>query len=550
MNYADRETSIPAKPTEPEFMKWTSCTLAGCLLVASLWPHASLAKTLVYCSEGSPENFNPQLDLTGTSYDAEQPIYNNLVEFKLGTTEIIPGLAESWDISADGLTYIFHLRKGVKFHKNHLFTPTRDFNADDVIFSFDRQWKEGNPYHSVSGGTYYYFADMSFPKLLKSIEKLDDYTVRFTLTEPQAPFLSDLGMNFTSILSAEYADMLLKQGKPELIDQDPIGTGPFEFVQYQKDALIRYKKFPDFWGPKAKLDGLVFAITKDPSVRLAKLQAGECQVSSYPTPADLPTIKADPKLQLLDQPGLNVGYLAFNTLKKPFDDKRVRLAVTMAIDKQAILAAVYQGAGQPAKNLIPPTVLGFNDAIQDYPHDVAAAKKLLAEAGLPDGFETDLWAMPVQRPYNPDARRVAELIQADLAAIGVKAHIVTYEWGEYIKRVNLGEPMLAENGWTGDNGDPDNFYTELLSCAAARIGGSNASKWCNKDFDALINKAARLTDPAARADLYRQAEVIQHDEQPIYLIAHSITYVPLLKTVKGYKMSPLSRHQFDDVDLE
>jgi dipeptide transport system substrate-binding protein len=511
---------------------------------------ASRAKTLVYCSEGSPENFNPMINTTGTTFDANRPIYNRLVEFKLGTTEVSPGLAESWDESADAKEFTFHLRKNAAWHSNKAFKPTRNFNADDVIFSFERQWKDSNPYHKISGGGYDYFGDMGLADLLQSIDKIDDYTVKMTLKTPNTPFLADLAMDFASIQSKEYADTLLKSGHPEQIDQEPIGTGPFELVAYQKDTTIRYRKFPGYWGEKPKLDTLVYAITKDPAVRLAKLRAGECQIAPYPTPADLPSIKSDPNLQMLSQPGLNIGYLAFNNLKKPFDDVRVRRALNMAIDKKAILEAVYQGAGEPAKNLIPPTLWSYNNSIEDFKLDPDAAKKLLAEAGFPDGFETDLWAMPVQRPYNPDARRIAELMQSDLAKVGVKAKIVSFEWGEYRKRVQQGEHQMALLGWTGDNGDPDNFFTPLAGCAAARIGGGSASKWCNKDFEALIDKAATLPAQADRAKLYEQAQVIMHDQAPFYLIAHSVVYLPMAKSVTGYKMSPLGTHQFDEVDIQ
>jgi len=321
-------------------------------------------------------------------------------------------------------------------------------------------------------------------------------------------------------------------------------------VQYQRDATIRYRAFPGYWGPKPKIDTLVFSIATDPAVRLAKLRAGECQIAAFPNPADLPAIKADPKLQLLSQPGLNIGYLAFDVTKKPFDDVRVRQALAQAIDKKAILEAVYQGAGQPAKNLIPPTMWGYNDAVVDYKYDPDAAKKLLAEAGYPDGFDTDLWAMPVQRPYNPDARRIAEMMQSDMAKIGVKAKVVSYEWGEYRKRIQNAEHQMAEFGWTGDNGDPDNFFVPLAGCAAARIGGGNISKWCNKDFEALIQKAATTADQAERAKLYEQAQVIMHDDEPFFLIAHSVVYMPMAKNVVGYKMDPLGSHEFDDVDLK
>jgi dipeptide transport system substrate-binding protein len=512
-------------------------------------PGLAQAKTLVYCAEGSPENFNPMINTTGTTFDANRPVYNRLVEFKPGTTTVGPGLAESWDISPDGTQYTFHLRHGVKWHSNPQFTPTRDFDAGDVLFSFERQWKDANPYHKVSGGMYNYFDDMSLPKLLVSIDRVDDYTVRFVLTGPQAPFLADLGMDFASIQSKEYADALLKAGKPEQIDQVPIGTGPFSFVNYQRDSTIRYKRFDAFWGVKPKLDSLVYSINKDPAVRLAKLRANECQMMAYPNLADLPAIKADPALETLSLPGLNVGYLAFNVTKKPFDDKRVRIALSIALDRKAILDAVYQGAGQPAKNLIPPTMWSYNEAVQPFAHDPAAAKKILADAGYADGFETELWAMPVQRPYNPDARRVAELMQSDLAAIGVKAKIVTYEWGEYRKRIQNGEAPMSEFGWTGDNGDPDNFFTPLASCAAARPGGGSSSKFCNAEFDALIQKAATLSDQGERTKLYEQAQVILNAESPFFLIAHSIVYTPMRKGVTGFTMSPLAIHQFDDVDI-
>ncbi len=524
-----------------------ACLAAGAALFAT---GTAGAKTLVYCSEGSPENFNSMINTTGTTFDANKPVYNQLVQFKLGTTEVEPALAQSWEATEDGKVFVFHLRKNVHWQSSKTFKPTRDFNADDVLFSFGRQGDESNPYHKVSGGDYEYWGDMDMPKLIDKIEKVDDYTVKFTLKEPNAPFVADMAMDFSIIQSKEYADALLKAGKPELIDQEPIGTGPFEFVTYQKDTTIRYRRFDGFWGPKAKLDALVFSINKDPAVRLAKLRANECQVMSYPNPADLAGIKADAKLQLLSQPGLNIGYLAMNTTKKPFDDVRVRRAINMAIDKKAIIQAVYQGAGQPAKNLIPPTMWGYNDAVEDFPFDPAEAKNLLAAAGYPNGFETDLWAMPVQRPYNPDGRRMGELMQADLAKIGVKAKIVTYEWGEYRKRMAAGEDMMGQLGWTGDNGDPDNFFVPLAGCAAARPGGGNVAKWCNHEFDDLIRKAATLPSQAERAKLYEQAQVIMHRDAPFFFVAHSIVFMPMTKAVVGYKMSPLGDHRFDQVDLQ
>jgi dipeptide transport system substrate-binding protein len=530
-------------------MKLTQIAL-GLVLGAGLIASASAAKTLVFCSEGSPEGFNPALYTAGTTFDASSnQIFNRLVEFERGTTKIVPALAESWEVSDDGLIYTFKLRKGVKFQTTSGFTPSRDFNAADVVFSFERQRDPNNPYHKVSGGQYEYFESMDMPNLIKSIEAVDDYTVRFTLNKPEAPFIANLGMDFASILSAEYADKMMKAGTPEKVDLDPVGTGPFQLVNYQKDAAIRFKAHPEYWAGKAPIDNLVFAITPDASVRYQKLKAGECQVMTYPNPADIAAMRKDPAINLLEQEGLNVGYLAFNTEKKPFDDKRVRQALNLAVNKDAIIDAVFQGAGKKAKNPIPPTIWSYNDDVKDYPYDPVKAKQLLSEAGYADGFETDIWAMPVQRPYNPNARRMAELIQADFAKVGVKAKIVSYEWGEYLKRSKLGEHQTVLLGWTGDNGDPDNFMFVLLGCEAAK-DSANRSRWCNKEFNDLLVQAKQTSDVAKRTELYEKAQVVFKEEAPWVTIAHSVVFKPVRKEVVDFRISPFGGHIFYGVDLK
>ena len=506
------------------------------------------AKTLVFCSEGSPEGFNPAFYTAGTTFDASsQAIYNRLVEFERGTTNIAPALAEDWTISGDGLEYTFKLRKGVKFQTTKGFTPTRDFNADDVVFSFLRQLRKDHPYHAVSGGSYEYFNGMSMPDLLKDVVKVDDHTVKFILNRPEAPMIANLGMDFASIFSAEYADAMMKAGTPEKVDLEPVGTGPFQLVAYQKDAVIRYKAHPDYWAGKAAIDNLVFAITPDANVRYQKLRAGECHVMPYPNPADLEAMRSDPEINLLQQEGLNVGYLGFNVEKKPFDNKKVRQALNMAINKQAIIDVVFQGAGKVAKNPIPPTIWSYNDEIQDYPYDPEKAKKLLAEAGVKD-LKTNIWAMPVQRPYNPNARRMAELIQADWDKVGVKAEIVSFEWGEYLKRSKEGEHDSVLLGWTGDNGDPDNFLAVLLGCDA--VGGSNRARWCHKPFEDLIQKAKVTSELEDRTKLYKEAQVIFKEEAPWVTTAHAVVFKPVRKEVVDFRINPLGTHVFYGVDLQ
>lgn len=530
-------------------MKSKILRLAVAAAVGASFAGSAMAKTLVYCSEGSPEGFNPALYTAGTTFDASsRQIFNRLVEFERGSTTIVPALAESWTISEDGLVYTFKLRPGVKFHTTKNFTPTRDFNADDVVFSFNRQLQEDHPYHKVSGGNYEYFNGMDMPNLLKSVEKVDDLTVKITLNVPEAPMIANLGMDFASIMSAEHADKMLADGTPEKVDLEPVATGPFQLVDYQKDAMIRYQAHPDYWGGAPAIDKLVFAITPDASVRYAKLKAGECHVMPYPNPADLQAMQDDAELDLLQQEGLNVGYLAFNTEKPPFDNKLVRQAINYAINKQAIIDAIYLGAGTPAKNPIPPTIWSYNDEVEDYPYDPDKAKELLAEAGLADGFETDLWAMPVQRPYNPNARRMAEMMQADLDKVGIKAEIVTFEWGEYLKRSKEGEHEMILLGWTGDNGDPDNFMYVLLGCAAST--GANRARWCHKPFDDLLVEAKQTSNPDKRTELYEQAQVIFKEEAPWFTIAHSVVFKPVRKEVVDFRIDPFGGHVFNGVDLE
>lgn len=522
---------------------------AAALLGATMLSGAASAKTLVYCSEGSPEGFDPALYTAGTTFDASsKAVYNRLVQFEPGTTNVVPGLAESWEVSEDGLEITFRLREGVKFHSTDFFTPSRDFNADDVLFSFQRQLDEAHPYNAyVEGASWEYFNAMSMPDLVESIEKVDDMTVKFVLTRPEAPFIANLAMDFASILSKEYADKLAEGGRMSDLNQRPVGTGPFQFVAYQPDAVIRYRAHPDYWNGKQPIDDLVFAITTDASVRQQKLLAGECHIMPYPNPADIASLKANDQLTVMEQEGLNVGYLAYNTQQEPFDRAEVRKALNMAINKQAILDAVFQGAGQIAKNPIPPTMWSYNEEIEDDPYDPEAARKMLEEAGVTD-LSMKVWAMPVQRPYNPNARRMAELIQEDFSKVGVNVEIVSYEWGEYLERskaVDRDGAVLL--GWTGDNGDPDNFLAVLLGCDA--VGGANRAQWCNEEFDALVQKAKTLSSQEERAELYRQAQVVFKREAPWATIAHSIVYMPMRKEVTGYKMDPLGGHAFEGVDL-
>ena len=516
--------------------------VAGGLLLAS---SASFAgSTLVYCSEGSPAGFDPGQYTTGTDYDAtSETLFNRLVQFERGGTEAVPALAESWETSADGKAWTFHLRHGVKFHTTDYFKPSREFNADDVVFTFERMLDKDQPFRKAYPTEFPYFTDMGLDRNIARVEKLDDHSVRFVLNEVDAAFIQNLAMNFAAIQSAEYAGQLLARGKASEINQKPIGTGPFVLSRYQKDALIRFKGNKDYWKPEdVRLDNLIFAINTDASVRMQKLKAGECQISLNPRPADLASLKQDANLNMPSQPGFNLGYIAYNVTHKPLDRVEVRQALDMAVNKQAIIDAIYQGAGQLAVNAMPPTQWSYDESIKGQAYDPAKARELLKQAGIAEGTEITLWAMPVQRPYNPNARLMAEMIQADWAKVGIKARIVSYEWGEYIKRAHAGEHDAALFGWTGDNGDPDNWLGTLYGCDA--VNGNNVSKWCDAAYDKLVKQAKATTDHAQRVALYQQAQQLLAQQLPISPIAHSTVYQPMRKSVQGFLISPFGRNTF------
>lgn len=510
---------------------------------------AFAAKTFIYCSEGSPSSFNPQLVTDAPSNVVANTIYNRLVEFEPGTSSLVPRLVESWSISKDSLEYTFKLRKDVKFHKTAYFTPTRNFNADDVLFSFDRQRLSSHAFNPVSGGRYEYFKSMGMDQTIKDIQKLDPYTIKFVLNKPEASFLSNLAMEFSSILSAEYGEKLLKEKIPQQIDVEPIGTGPFVYQKYEKDSIVRFTANHDYFLGVSPLDRLVFVITPDASVRTQKIKTGECHLIAEPAPADYEQFVNDKNLKIASKAGMNVGFLAINVTKKPFDNLLVRKAIAHALNKQAYIDAIFLGFGVVAKSPLPPTLWGYNQTLSDYEYNPKKAKDILREAGYPEGFTTELWALPVARPYNPDGKKMAEMMQADLAQIGIKAKIVTFDWPTYLAKTKNGEHTMAQLGWNSDNGDPDNFLYTLLSCDAV-ANGVNRAKWCDQKFNDLVTQAKFTQDVAKRTELYKKAQERFKEEVPWVTLDHSKIFRVMSKKVVGYKLDPVARDRFFGVDLK
>jgi dipeptide transport system substrate-binding protein len=521
--------------------------LALALACALTGPAAHAAgSTLIVCTENSPDGFDiVQYESAVTNDAAGQTIYDQLLRFKPGSTEVLPSLAQSWDISNDGLQYTLHLRRGVKFHTTPWFTPTRDFNADDVLWSVHRVNDKSNPFYGVAKNGYVYWEGMGMSGLIKSLVKLDDYTVRFTLTRPEAPFLADLAMSaIGSVYSAEYAAQLAKAGRLEAMNTEPIGTGPFIFKSYQKDAVIRYTANAAYWGGAPKVDHLVFAITNDPSVRVQRLKAGECQIGTNMKPDTASALDGDPNVKMVRSYPLLTAYIAPNAKHKFLSDKRFREALWLAMDKKTYIASVYGGNAAAAASFLPPGMWSYDKALAER-HDPDKARQLVKATGY-DGTELSLF---VRIGGSIDGKRAAELMQSDWARVGIKVKLRMMEWGEMLKRTGQGEHDITFLQWAGDNGDPDNFFTPNLSCDAV-TGGGNKSQWCNKAFDKLVDDARKLTDHAQRAALYSQAQKLLYDDVGMIPTVYPVYLTAVNKRVKGYVPSPFASNDFRDVSLQ
>ena len=494
-------------------------------------------KLLIFGRGGDSVSLDPITVTDGESFKVTKNVFDTLVNFGEQDTEIEAGLASKWEPSEDGLTYTFTLQEGVKFHDD------TDFNAEAVVKNFER-WAAGDadqfPYYaSMFGG----FGDDE-GHVIESVTATGDYEVEIKLKRPQAPFLKNLAMSPFGIASPTAFE-----AAGETFGDNPVGTGPFKFVEWKRNDSVTIEKFDDYWvDGEPKLDKVVFRSIPDNSARLNALLSGEIDLADGITPSDGETIEGNPDLQLYERPSMNVGYLGLTVTREPFDDPKVRQAMNHAIDKQAIVDAFFEGRGEVAKNPMPPVISGYNDDIEGYEYDPEKAKELLAEAGLEDGFEMELYAMPVPRPYMPDGQKVAEAIQSNLADVGITANIVSFEWATYLEKAANGEADAFLLGWTGDNGDADNFLYVLLD--QDNIGSNNYTYYENQELHDIFIEAQTEVDETARNEMYMEAQEIIHEDAPWVPLAHSTPLLAGGKNVVNFKAHPTGSDKLASVDLE
>ena len=361
-----------------------------------------------------------------------------------------------------------------------------------------------------------------------------------------------------AITSAEYADAMMEAGTPEQLDLQPIGTGPFQLQAYQADAIVRLLPFAETWGAQIgddnrtpMVDAVVMAISSDATVRLQRALAGECLIGLYPNLADRETIEKSGNLEAVRTPVASTGMLHFNFEDEKFEDQRVRQALAQAIDMENLVEVVYSGMGHVTGAVVPPALWGHAEDIAPWDYDPEAARALLEEAGFADGFTTQLWAVPVARPYMPNGRRAAEIIQADWAEIGVQAEIVTYEWAEYIERARNGEAEVGMFGGIYDFPDPSQIPNNYLSCGSEGAPApSNIGRWCDDAFNAVMTQAGSITDQDERTALYLEAQQIVHDQVPVVVLGGADQITAVSTSVEGYVPAIFGTSRLSGVTVE
>jgi ABC-type transport system substrate-binding protein len=526
-----------AAPTTAAAGAPTTAPAAAPTTAAATKPNATAANTLTFLLAGDTNRLDPPAMDAQEGFIATTAMYEGLVRYKSGSTDIEPSLAEKWDVSADGTEYIFHLKPGVKFHDGSPLT------AEAVAFTFDREVNKDNALFKDAQGDYggFPFINDYIANVVTKVESVGALDVKFTLNRKFSPLLSNLAIPPGFVISME---ALKKYGKA--INENPVGTGPFKFTEWKKDDHITVDAFDGYWGNKPKLQRIVFQPVPEPSVRALKIQNGEGDVAWPIDPKDAPTLKGQANTDVLEQAGLNVNMAEFNLNKPELQNKSLRQAMNYAINKQELADKLYSGAGVPEQGVLPPTSWAYNADIKGYPFDPEKAQALLKDAGY-SGQTLTLDTYTIARGYNPQGSKLAEAVQQYLESVGIKSEIQTGEWTQYRADRRAAKLNIAFGGWQADTGDPENFLGVFFH--SANKGGVNTSFYGVPEVDQLLNQANEETDVAKRKDLFNQAERRIVDDAPWLFIGHMKQQVAIRKRVQGFVSQPTYIYYFNNVSV-
>ena len=501
--------------------------LAGVATAVLLAATPALAQTppnvLVVGQIAEPQSLDPQVSTAANDFRITTNIFEGLVRFKDGTLEVEPALATDWTISDDGLTYTFTLREGVTFHDG---TP---FNAEAVKFTFDRMLDQNHPYYETGPFPLSFnFADITETKVI------DDTTVEFTLGQPFAPFLTNLATNTGGIVSpaavAEFGDDF---------GRNPVGTGPFQFEEWQSNTRVVASRNDAYWGDPAGMETVVFRPITDANTRVAEMLSGGVDLMVEVPPDNVSRFADDPTFTVYDAVGPHVWYVMLNAKDGPFADKLVRQAANYAVNKETLVNDVLQGTAGVSAGPIPPAFnWAYNESVEPYPYDPDMARQLLEESGVDDLSVTFYVTEGGSGMLDPIPMGTA--IQADLEAVGFDVEIETYEWNTFLAEVNPGlegKADMAEMAWMTTDPDTLPFLT-LRTEAWPEAGGFNSSYYSNADVDALLDTARTATDQDTRADAYMEVQEIVHEDAPWIFVANWKQNAVSTATVQGFELQP------------
>ena len=511
------------------------------LALSGLWSlpsgTATTPGTLVVGLVAEPTSMDPGQLHDINSMRVLANIYDTLVRFKPGTFNLEPSLATSWTISPDGLMYTFKLRQNVRFQDG---TPV---DAAAIKFVYDRLLDPSHPYHNTGPfpfATFYYGA-------IKETRVVDPFTVRFVLKQPFSPFLHNLTLNTGRIVSPA----AVKRWGKEFASH-PVGPGPFSFVSWDKNVRIVLQRNAAYWDGAPKLNRLVFRPLVEEQTRVTELLSGGVDFIVDVPPDNIAQIKSDSRFQVYEQPGPHIWWVTLNTKKKPFDDARVRQAVNYAINKEAICRDVLKGTCTPAAGPIPPAIAwAFSQQVKKYTYDPEKAKGLLREAGYPNGFSATFW-IPESGSGMQSPKTMAEAIQADLSAVGIKASIQTFEWGAYLNQYGKGlaSADMGAMSFMLDPGDPAPMLSLVIDGQASSPNGFNSGYYDNPKVNQLLRQATETVDQAKRGALYQQVAAVVADDAPWIFIDNAVQTAAAVKRVKGFELSPTFYLFFHDTTVQ
>jgi len=518
------------------YSKEIAAILAIFILLTSFASYAiepRIGGDFTFATSSPVQTLDPHLALDKSSIQVSKTIYQPLVKYSTEDEAIEPCLASSWEVKEQGKEWIFHLRKGVKFHDG---TP---LNANTVVFSFERQLNPNNPYYEEKC----FYGRYLFGEIIDKVQVVDEYTVKFTLKLPYAPFIYSLTSSVAMIVSPKAV-----KDYGENFYRHPAGTGPFKLLSWKKDGEVVLERYEDYWGDKAYLNSLVFHPISQENLRVQALTKGEIEGAQLESPAGIKSVAefAD-QLKLVEVPYLDVVYLALNMGKNPLNRLKVREAVYRAINKENLQEMFYPEKAIIARNLIPPTLWGYNSDISEYEFDPGKARELLKEAKVEE-FTLSLWIPESPASYLPDPEEIAEQIRDDLAQVGIDVEIVKINWRSYLEGCEKGEHHMALTGWRVDFPDPDNFLYPLLDPQLLREpGNTNWSFYQSSFFHEILERARQVTDKVERTRLYQVAQKIVQQDIPCIPLVHTRGIVAFSPEVEGVNIDSTGIVEFEKV---